>query len=69
MFQRVETCFPILDKKLAQRVRKDLETYMVDNSQSWDLTVDGTYVKRTPIKEVAAISAQETLLYTHAAQA
>lgn len=69
MFQRVETCFPILDKKLAQRVRKDLETYLVDNSQSWDLMVDGTYVKRTPIKEAAAISAQETLLYTHAAQA
>lgn len=69
MFQRIETCFPILDKKLAQRVRKDLETYLVDNSQSWTLTPEGHYEKRAPLENEAAISAQETLLYAYAAQA
>ncbi|MFC0336513.1 polyphosphate kinase 1 [Kushneria avicenniae] len=68
MFQRVETCFPLLDKKIAQRVRKDLDTYMLDNCQSWTLQPDGHYEKRCPGKDEAAISAQETLLYAYAAR-
>ena len=68
MFHRVETCFPLLDKKLAARVRKDLETYLVDNCQSWLLQPDGSYVKQHP-GEAAPISAQETLLYAYAAKA
>ena len=67
MFHRVETCFPILDKKLAQRVRKDLETYLVDNCQSWNLREDGSY-QRNETCDVAPISAQETLLYAYAAK-
>ncbi|GHB06493.1 polyphosphate kinase 1 [Modicisalibacter luteus] len=67
MFHRVETCFPILDKKLAQRVRKDLETYLVDNCQSWILCEDGSY-QRNESGEAAPISAQETLLYAYAAK-
>ncbi|WP_445004671.1 polyphosphate kinase 1 [Halomonas mongoliensis] len=68
MFHRVETCFPLLDRKLAARVRKDLETYLVDNCQSWLLQPDGSYVKQTP-GDAAPISAQETLLYAYAAKA
>lgn len=68
MFHRVETCFPLLDKKLAARVRKDLETYLVDNCQSWLLQPDGTYTKQQP-GDSAPISAQETLLYAYAAKA
>ncbi|GEN25705.1 polyphosphate kinase [Halomonas cupida] len=68
MFHRVETCFPLLDKKLAARVRKDLETYLVDNCQSWLLQSDGTYTKQEP-GDAAPISAQETLLYAYAARA
>ena len=44
MFHRVETCFPLRDRKLAARVRKDLETYLVDNCQSWLLQPDGSYL-------------------------
>lgn len=65
MFHRVETCFPLLDKKLALRVRKDLETYLVDNCQSWLLQPDGSYLKQLP-GGVEPISAQETLLYAYA---
>lgn len=68
MFHRVETCFPLLEKKIAARVRKDLETYLVDNCQSWRLQPDGHYVKQQP-GDAAAISAQETLLYAYAARA
>ncbi|WP_106478929.1 polyphosphate kinase 1 [Phytohalomonas tamaricis] len=68
MFHRVETCFPILEKKLAQRIRKDLDTYLLDNCQSWELTSDGRYEKRVPSEGEPAISAQETLLYAYAAQ-
>lgn len=68
MFHRVETCFPLLDCKLAARVRKDLETYLVDNCQSWLLQPDGSYIKQTP-GDAAPISAQETLLYAYAAKA
>lgn len=65
MFHRVETCFPLLDKKLATRVRKDLETYLVDNCQSWLLQSDGSYRLQDPGSS-DAISAQETLLYAYA---
>ncbi len=68
MFHRVETCFPLLDRKLAARVRKDLETYLVDNCQSWLLQPDGRYTKQLP-GDAAPISAQETLLYAYAAKA
>ncbi|MGO2056447.1 MAG: polyphosphate kinase 1 [Halomonadaceae bacterium] len=67
MFNRVETCFPLLDKKMAARVRKDLETYLVDNCQSWLLQPDGNYIQQQPGK-TAPISAQETLLYAYAAK-
>ncbi|WP_104205030.1 polyphosphate kinase 1 [Billgrantia saliphila] len=68
MFHRVETAFPLLDRKLAERVRKDLETYLVDNCQSWLLQPDGSYLKQQPCGS-DAISAQETLLYAYAAKA
>ncbi|TFH88753.1 polyphosphate kinase 1 [Billgrantia azerbaijanica] len=68
MFHRVETAFPLRDRKLAARVRKDLETYLVDNCQSWLLQPDGTYRRPQP-GDSAPISAQETLLYAYAAKA
>ncbi|MCG6658358.1 polyphosphate kinase 1 [Halomonas campisalis] len=68
MFHRVETCFPLLSKKLAARVRKDLETYLVDNCQSWLLQSDGSYRQQQP-GDSAPVSAQETLLYAYAARA
>ncbi len=43
MFKRVEVCFPISDKKLAERVLNDLQAYKQDNSQAWLLQTDGQY--------------------------
>jgi len=43
MFRRVEICFPIENKKLAERIREDLELCLRDDSQAWLLAADGSY--------------------------
>ena len=67
MFHRIETCFPLLDKKVAQQVRKDLDTYLLDNCQSWELDTEGQY-HLCDSGDAEPISAQETLLYAYASQ-
>jgi len=62
MFRRVETCFPIENKKLAERIRADLELYLKDNSQAWLLQTDGSYVRAAPKEGEPAIRAQAALL-------
>jgi polyphosphate kinase len=48
-FRRVELCFPVLDKKLKQRVIKEgLTPYLKDNRQAWDMNADGQYVRKNP---------------------
>ncbi|MCA8942193.1 MAG: polyphosphate kinase 1, partial [Planctomycetes bacterium] len=45
-FRRVETCFPVKDKKLKRRVVEEgLEPYLEDNTFAWELTPDGRYVR------------------------
>ena len=49
LLRRVETCFPILDPKLAKRVYKEsLQNYLADNVQAWQLQSDGTYLRIQP---------------------
>lgn len=43
--QRVESCFPIENHKLRERVIQDLQIYLNDNVQAWIQQVDGTYKK------------------------
>ncbi|MCM2972298.1 polyphosphate kinase 1 [Larsenimonas suaedae] len=66
MFHRVESCFPVLNQKLARQIKKDMDTYLLDNCQSWQLCADGHYERSTPSGDEEAISAQETLLYAYA---
>ncbi len=40
---RIEVCFPIVRKKLAQRIQQELELYLADETQSWELRADGLY--------------------------
>lgn len=52
LYHRVETCFPILDKKLATRVKHEtIDLYLKDNTQSWELHSDGRYIKHIPQSE------------------
>ena len=63
MLRRVETCFPILDPKLARRVfEEELENYLVDNTQAWLLQSDGRYVRAVLGPDEMPYSAQQALL-------
>lgn len=43
--RRVETCFPITQPELASRVLQELELYIQDGSQRWELQEQGTYAR------------------------
>ena len=63
LLHRVETCFPILDEDLAERVFKEaLQNYLDDNSNAWELNADGEYQKLSPAEGETPHSAQATLL-------
>ena len=62
LFRRVESCFPIEDARLRNRVKAEcLEAYLADNSQAWELQSDGSYHRVTPGREKAR-AAQQVLL-------
>ncbi len=62
MFQRVEICFPIEDKRLHQRILHDLDIYLSDNNQSWKLETDGNYTQALRQDDEELIQAQTVLL-------
>ena len=62
LLRRVETCFPILDPQLAQRVfEEDLANYRQANQQAWQLHADGSY-SRGVAGDDPPYSAQGSLL-------
>ena len=61
-FRRVEACFPVENRKLADRVfREGLELYLKDNCEAWRLQPDGRYVPDL-CSEGERTSAQDALL-------
>ena len=46
--RRVETGFPITGKKMQQRIRKEMDLYLSDNSSAWQLQSDGSYLRLQP---------------------
>jgi polyphosphate kinase len=60
-FRRLEVCFPIQTPEQCDRIVADLELYLADNSQAWQLQSDGSYVRLLPNK-AAPITAQTELL-------
>ncbi|WP_313516293.1 polyphosphate kinase 1 [Pseudomonas sp.] len=59
--KRIETCFPVEGKKLITRVKKELESYLTDNTQAWALQSDGSYLRCSPTGNQNSRSAQATL--------
>ncbi|MBW7903177.1 MAG: polyphosphate kinase 1 [Rhodocyclaceae bacterium] len=48
-FRRIELGFPILDRKLKQRViNEGLKIYLADNVQAWEMRPDGSYHRKRP---------------------
>ena len=43
---RIEVCFPILKKKLANRIIDEMELHLNDQGQSWELQRNGEYIER-----------------------
>lgn len=61
-FNRVETCFPVEDKRLRRRVIEEgLTSLLRDNTHAWLLQSDGTWRRSSPGK-LTPHSAQEALL-------
>ena len=44
---RIEVCFPVLGKKLANRIIKELEIHINTKDQSWELQANGEYKELT----------------------
>ena len=63
-FRRVETCFPILDEQLKQRVVEEgLRGYLNDNQRSWLMQSDGSYVRvAQPETEDGKVNIQQRLM-------
>ena len=60
-FRRVETCVPILDAKVKQRIIAEaFRIYLRDNVESWIMNSDGSYRRRNTTG--AKVSAQQTLM-------
>ena len=66
LLQRVEQCFPILDKKVRQRIINDLQIYLSDNTQAWEMDNHGDYRRIASSTDQPRISAQQTLLELYA---
>ena len=56
---RIEVCFPILKKKHSTRIKAELEMYLNERGQSWELSADGEY---RPLANTAAEDVQQLLL-------
>lgn len=60
-FRRNETCFPIKQKPLKERLWADLELFLADNTEAWILRSDGTYEPLVP-GEDPPVTAQQQFL-------
>lgn len=48
-FNRIETAFPIEDKRLKARIKREILTnYLADNTRAWVLQSNGSYEQATP---------------------
>ncbi len=65
-FRRVEVAFPIRREVHRARILTDLETYLADDTQSWDLSRDGIYRRVETSKELP-VNSQAQLLAKYAA--
>jgi polyphosphate kinase len=60
-FRRTEACFPIRQRPLKDRLKRDLELFLADNCGAWELRGDGSYERLQPGSD-ERISAQQVLM-------
>lgn len=61
LFHRVETCFPIESARLRKRLLQELDYYLEDNANAWELLADGSYQRVQP-GDGPAVAVQSILL-------
>ncbi len=61
LVHRVEIAFPILRQKHIKRIRAELDLYLTDNTQAWELDAQGKY-HRLRAKKQYAVTAQNVLM-------
>jgi polyphosphate kinase len=63
LFRRIEVAFPVLDKKLKDRVIDEgLKPYLADNVLAWELDANGGYQRKQPRSEAKRVNAQDELM-------
>jgi polyphosphate kinase len=60
--RRIETGFPIEGKKLQQRIRRELDFYLADNTSASVLQPDGLYLRAQPAHGQSARNVQNQML-------
>lgn len=65
-FRRVEIAFPVRRQKYREDILRDLETYLQDDCQAWELDANGSY-SRVPRRGDSPTCAQVMLLETYTA--
>jgi polyphosphate kinase len=61
-FRRVEIAFPVTSPALAAQLRADLQLYLEDTREAWQMDAGGLYTRVSPAPGSAPLSAQATLL-------
>jgi polyphosphate kinase len=63
MMRRIEIAWPVLDKALRQRIIDEcLVAYLFDNTDAWELQMDGSYLRKHPLQTQSHLSAQIELM-------
>ncbi len=65
-FSRIEIMYPIDDKKIKRRILRNLDRYLADNTNAWELSADGSYELLKPGKGEELSHAQLSLLAEYA---
>jgi polyphosphate kinase len=61
-FRRIELMFPIVDPGLKARVMADLDAYLADTAQAWELRNDGRYEQLRSAADRDSVPVQLKLL-------
>lgn len=65
LLRRVEVCFPVLNEKIANRMRRELELYLHDTENCWQLQADGEYLHLAASADEPKMCVQSTLIEKH----
>ena len=67
-FRRIEVCFPLRRRSHVERVKGDLQLYLDDTAEAWQMRPDGSYQRVTKPADAEPLSAQSELLRRNGAQ-